>query len=147
MNKKFLISTLVVFVAWMAGSMLIHGVILGEAYMGLGAMVRTPEGQQATFPYMILAHVLLAGAFVWIYQRGREDKPWLAQGVRYGVAIALVGPVPTYLIYYAVQPWPGNLVAQQIVGDGILVIVLGVIVAALNKPAAAPAASNDDVAG
>jgi hypothetical protein len=65
-----------------------------------------------------------------------EDKPWLAQGVRYGVAVALLAPVPVYLIYYAVQPWPGNIVAQQIIGDGLLVIVLGIVVAALNKPAA-----------
>ena len=147
MNKKFLISVVAVFVAWMLGSMLVHGIILGEAYMALGDMMRTPEGQEATFPFMIFAHVLMAIAFVWIYQRGQEDKPWLAQGVRYGVAIALIAPVPNYLIYYAVQPMPVNLVAQQIIGSSVVVIVLGVIVAALNKPAAAPAASNDDDAG
>ncbi len=30
------------------------------------------------------------GAFVWIYQRGTEDKPWVQQGLRFGIAIALV---------------------------------------------------------
>ncbi len=85
---------------------------------------------------MLIAHVIMAGAFVWIYQRGNENKPWLQQGLRYGVAVALLAPVPVYLIYYAVQPWPADIVSQQIIGDGLLVIVLGVIVAALNKPAA-----------
>lgn len=135
MNKKFLISSVVVFVAWMAGSMLVHGVMLGEAYEGMGPMVRTVEDQAAYFPYMILAHVFMSVAFVWIYQRGTEDKPWLAQGIRYGIAIALLAPIPVYLIYYAVQPWPIDIVVRQIVGDTALVIVLGVIVAALNKPA------------
>jgi hypothetical protein len=29
------------------------------------------------FPLMMLAHVILSGAFVWIYARGAEAKPWL----------------------------------------------------------------------
>jgi len=44
---------------------------------------------------MILAHVILAGAFVWIYSRGVEAKPWLAQGFRFGLAIALPTRVRT----------------------------------------------------
>ena len=135
MNKKFLISWIVVFVVWMIGSFLVHGLLLGDAYASLGEMVRPEADQQAYFPYMLVAHVIMAGAFVWIYQRGTEDKPWLAQGIRYGVAVALLAPVPVYLIYYAVQPWPGNVVAHQIIGDGLLVVILGIVVAALNKPA------------
>ena len=46
---------------------------------------------------------------------------------------ALLTVVPTYLIYYAVQPMPAMTVAKQIVFDGILVVVLGVIVAALYR--------------
>jgi hypothetical protein len=78
---------------------------------------------------MLLAHVILAGAFVWIYARGVEAKPWLGQGLRYGVAIALLTIVPTYLIYYAVQPMPGSTVAKQILFDGVLVLILGAVTA------------------
>ena len=35
---------------------------------------------------MLLAHVLMAGAFAWIYAFGREAKPWLAKGPT-GVAV------------------------------------------------------------
>ncbi len=136
MSKKFLISWVVIFVVWMVGSFLVHGLMLGEVYASMGSLYRPEADQQAYFPYMLAAHVIMAGAFVWIYQRGSEDKPWLAQGVRYGVAITLLAAVPTYMIYYAVQPLPGNLVAHQIIGDGLLLIVLGVVVAFLNKPAA-----------
>jgi hypothetical protein len=76
---------------------------------------------------MILAHVIKAGAFVWIYARGVEAKPWLAQGVRFGVAVAMLMIVPIYLIYYVVQPLPTSLVIKQIVFDGTLIIVLGMI--------------------
>lgn len=30
----------------------------------------------------ILAHVIMSGAFAWIYARGNEAKPWLGQGIR-----------------------------------------------------------------
>jgi hypothetical protein len=82
---------------------------------------------------MILAHVILSGAFVWIYARGAEAKPWMAQGVRFGVAVALLTIVPTDMIYFVVQPMPGEVVIKQIIGDGILIVILGAIVAWLYR--------------
>ena len=38
-----------------------------------------------------------------------------------------------YMIYYVVQPMPGAHVVKQIVFDGILVLVLGAIVAYLYR--------------
>ena len=56
---------------------------------------------------MLIAHALIACGFVWIYRMGREaDKPWIAQGLRFGAAIIVLTTIPTYLIYFAVQPMP-----------------------------------------
>jgi len=89
---------------------------------------------------MVVAHVILAGAFVWIYERGiAPDLPWLGQGARFGLAVALLTVVPTYLIYFVVQPTPQALMIKQIVFDGILLIVLGVIVAFMYRDAGKPA--------
>ncbi len=138
MNKKFLISWVVIFVAWMAGSFVVHGLLLGADYASAEPNMMRPEAeQQAMFHWMLIAHIMLAGAFVWIYDRGNEMKPWLQQGVRFGIAVALLAIVPVYLIYYAVQPTPGMLVAKQIVFDSTLIVILGIIVAFLNKPQAA----------
>ncbi|HVF63787.1 MAG TPA: hypothetical protein VNE58_07325 [Casimicrobiaceae bacterium] len=129
MDKRFFIAWIVVFVAWMAGSIVVHGMLLRADYLALSNLFR-PEGEaQQYFPLMILAHVILAGAFTWIYARGREARPWTGQGVRYGVAIALLTVVPTYLIYYVVQPTPGSLAARQIAFDAILIVLLGLVVA------------------
>ncbi|MDH3374215.1 MAG: hypothetical protein OER22_09640 [Gammaproteobacteria bacterium] len=133
MNKKFLISWVVVFVVWMAGSFAIHGAWLAELYAQHPNLYRTESDTQALFYLMLIAHVIMAGAFVWIYQRGAEDKPWLTQGIRFGIAIALLAVVPTYTIYYVVQPMSGNLAVQQIIGESVLVLILGIIVAFLNK--------------
>jgi drug/metabolite transporter (DMT)-like permease len=131
MDKKFLIAWLLLFVVWMAGSFLVHGLLLGADYTALqGKLYRTEQDSQKYFPVMLLAHVLLAGAFCWIYARGREaGKAWMGQGLRFGLAVALLTAVPTYMIYYAVQPTPGLLAIKQMLFDAVLIVVLGVVVA------------------
>ena len=62
-----------------------------------------------------------------------EAKAWLGQGLRYGLAVALLTVVPTYVIYFAVQPMPGALVAKQIVFDGLALLVLGAVVASFYR--------------
>jgi hypothetical protein len=133
MNRKFLIAWLVVFVVWMAGSFVVHGALLHDDYSQLPNLFRPEPDAQRYFHLMILAHVLMAGAFTWIYARGMEAKPWLSQGLRYGLAVALLTIVPFYLIYYVVQPMPGMVVVKQIVFDGILLLVLGAVVAFLYR--------------
>jgi hypothetical protein len=129
MNKRFFIAWIVIFVAWMAGSFVVHGVLLHDDYTKLSGLFRSEADSKAYFPLMILAHVILSGAFAWIYSRGVEAKPWLPQGIRFGLAIAALTIVPTYIIYYVVQPMPGALVVKQIVFDGILILILAVIAA------------------
>lgn len=138
MNKKFSIAWLVLFIAWTAADFLIHEILLKPDYAQLARLYRPVADSQAYFPWILLAHVLSAGAFAWIYARGREAKPWLAQGVCYGVAVALLGVIPGYLIYYAVQPLPGVMVVKQIIFSGILIVVLGIIVAWLYRDTATP---------
>lgn len=133
MSKKFLIAWIVIFVVWMAGSYVVHGALLHDDYAQLGNLFRSEAEAQQYFPWMILAHVILAGAFVWIYARGVEAKPWLPQGVRFGIAVALLTIVPTYMIYYVVQPMPGIVVVKQMLFDGILMVILGSIVALLYR--------------
>ena len=129
MNKRYFIAWGVIFIVWMAGSFVVHGVLLHEDYSKLMNLFRTEADAQRFFPLMLLAHVILSGAFVWIYARGVEARPWLAQGLRFGVAIALLTIVPTYLIYYVVQPMPAVTVVKQMVFDGVLMLILGVVAA------------------
>ena len=132
MNKKFLIAWLVVFVVMFLGGFAIHGLLLADEYMATGLM--RPEAEQQGFmAWMLLAHVMMAGAFTWIYARGVENKPWLGQGLRFGLALALFCTVPIYLIYYCVQPVPEMLVIRQIAYDLILMLVVGAVVAFLYR--------------
>ena len=125
MNKTFFIAWVVLFVVWMAGSFVVHGLLLHADYEKLPQLFRAGPEAQKYFPLMILAHVIMAGALAWIYARGAEAKPWLGQGLRFGAAVALLTVVPLYTIYYVVQPMPGMLAVRQIAFDGILMLVLG----------------------
>ena len=135
MNKRFFIAWIVLFVVWFLGSWVVHGMLLHDDYAALPNLFRSEADSMRYFPLMILAHIILSGAFAWIYSRGVENLPWLAQGIRYGLAIALLTVVPLYLIYYVVQPMPGATVVKQIVYDAILTVILGVIVAYVYRTA------------
>jgi hypothetical protein len=129
--KKLLLAWLIVFVAWMAGSVVVHGTLLHGDYAQLPHLFRPEAESQQLFTLMVLAHVMLAGALVWIYSRGVERTPWLPQGLRFGLAVAFLTVIPTYIIYYVVQPMPSGMVVKQIVYDAVLMVLLGAITAFL----------------
>ena len=132
MNAKFLVAWLVIFILWMIAGVVVHGILLQADYMATNLM-RPEAEQQEYMVWMLAAHAIMAGAFVWIYSRGREAKAWLGQGLRFGLAVALLAVVPGYLIYYCVQPVPGMLVVKQIVFSTIVMLVLGAAVAFLYR--------------
>ena len=133
MNKKFVISVVVMFVMAMAIGFLVHGVILHDEYRKLPNLLRSEASAQNLFGLMILAHVFIALGFSWIYIKGKENRPWLGQGFRYGLAVAVMMTIPTYLIYYVIMPFPSDLVAQQIVFDTIGIVAMGIVLAWINR--------------
>lgn len=44
-----------------------------------------------------------------------------------------LAPIPMYMIYYTVQQMPGALAHNQIIGDSITVVVVGIVVAFLSR--------------
>ena len=128
MDKKFFISVVVIFIISMVFGFVNHGMVLAEEYQATG-LFRPDAEAEAYLIWMLLAHIIMSFAFVWIYQQGREDKPWVSQGIRFGIIIALLMALPVYLIYYAVQPMPGILVFRQIAYDTVALVVMGLVVA------------------
>ena len=129
MDRRALIGTLAVFAVWMAGSYLVHGVLLHADYAQFPNLYRTQTETGALMPILVAAHGLLAGAFAWIYARGTEAKAWIPQGLRYGLAVACLTVIPTYTNTYVVQPLPPMMVMRQILFDSLLLVVLGLVIA------------------
>ena len=132
MNKTFAISVTVMFVVASIAGFVVHGMLLGADYARL-TFFRTHGDFMEHYAAMAAGNLIWAIGFTWIYRQGRDGRPFVGQGVRFGIAVALLAVIPTYLIYYAVQPMPSDLVAEQIVFDTIAMVIMGVIVAALNR--------------
>ncbi len=132
MDKKFIISVVVIFVVSMLLGFVTHAWVLADEYTATG-LFRSLEDQEAHFTWMLLAHLIMSYAFVKIYLFGREDKPWMAQGMRFGFLIALFAVVGVYLIYYSVQPLPEMLVFRQAAYDTVNMMIMGIVVAWLHR--------------
>ncbi len=134
MGGRFWISVVVMSVLTLMGGFVVHGMLLHGDYAQLPKLLRTEEDQGGHFIWMLLAHVFMGFGLTWIYVKGREPgKPAVGQGLRFGAAISVLMTIPMYLIYYAIQPWPGAVVVKQIVYDVIVMLVLGVVVALINR--------------
>jgi hypothetical protein len=130
---RFVISVIVIFVLSMGFGFLIHEILLKADYDQVRQLFRSEEDGKAHFIYLVLGQLIFSIGFVWIYNKGKEAKPFFEQGLRYGIAIAILTSIPTFLVYYAIQPLPSALVMKQIIFDSIGVIVRGIVVAGLNK--------------
>ena len=134
--KRMGLTVFVVFLVFTVLSFVIHGVLLQPLYQQTPQLLRAEQDANQHMLFMLLGFLVFSIAFVWIYARGLEAKPWVGQGLRYGLAIWLIASVSRYLIYYAIQPWPGTVVFLQIGLELIMMLLLGVTVAALfRKPA------------
>ena len=134
MNMRFLVSVVALFVTSMVLGIVVHGLLLGPDYQKLVPnLFRTEQDSQAHFAWMLIAHVFIAVGFTWIYRAGRNQRPWLGQGVRFGIAVAVLTTIPGYLIYYAVQPMPFDVVVKQVAFDSIAMVVMGIVAAAVNR--------------
>ena len=144
MDKRFWISGVAAFIVLYMLSFVVHSLILGGDYiqiMNERNLFRPPGEAMNYMPFMLVAHLLMGFAFAWIYRQGiAPNESWVMQGVRFGIAAALFGTIPMYLIYYSLQPWPFSTVIKQIVLQTISTVIAGVVVAWLNRSTAPTAA-------
>ena len=129
--KRLVLTIIVIFVVANFLGFFIHAIWLKQDYMPVANLYR-PEGQEK-MPFIVLAYLAFAVGSVWLYAHGVEDKPWLGQGVRFGIAMWLVLTIPSFFIAYAVQPVPVILMAKQVTSEAVGKVVLGIITAMLYR--------------
>jgi hypothetical protein len=139
MSKKTIGAIVASFVLLIAGRYLIHSVLLQNAYMQSKDVWRTPEAMLHRMWAAQLANFVFAIAAVLIYVRGIEQKPWLGQGIRFGILLALLTAVPQSLIEYFVYPIRHEMAIHWIFGEGGLAVLLGIMIAAICQPKPASA--------
>jgi hypothetical protein len=135
MNKRFWLSVVVVVVLLVMLGYVVHGVMLFGDYHSeaVARLYRSDAEQMAYLPFLFPAHILAAIAVVWLYNRGARTPSWVMDGLKFGAAIAVLMIVHKFVAYYTVQPIPGMVTAKQIVFDSMAMIVIGLVIARLNR--------------
>jgi hypothetical protein len=122
------------FVVQYGGDYVLHGILLKSAYEAVPQYYRTDAGFMSHMWALILGELLFAIAAVLIYKRGAEKKPWVGQGIRFGILLALIGVAPNVLITYAVTPVNHRLALHWMIGDGIIAVLVGLVAAGICQP-------------
>lgn len=131
-TKKLLLTIIVIFFVTFLTGFLIHAVLLRQDYMAVKDIYR-PEGQEKIV-WIWLAYLAFAIGSVVAYAKGVENKPWLGQGIRFGILMWLILTIPSFFIAYAVQPVTTSLMVKQVLFEGVNKILLGIITAVLYRP-------------
>jgi hypothetical protein len=130
-TKRKVLAIVAGFVLLGIGRYLIHGLWLIATYRQNASLWR-PESAMVHLVWVVqLANLILSFAAVLIYVRGVELKPWPGQGLRFGILLALATAVPQSMVEYYTYPVPSMLMIQWIIGEGLLAVLLGVVIAAI----------------
>jgi hypothetical protein len=132
--KRYVVVAIVVWVALFILEYILHGVVLTGFYRDIEHTLRPANSMPAFFAWVLLGEVILAFGFCYIFVKGYENRG-IAEGVRYGLLIGITFGVSTTLINYAVHPIPGGMAVALIVGYAVEMGILGIIAAAIYKPA------------
>jgi hypothetical protein len=135
--KKTILAMVVGFVVQLGGLFLIHGVWLKPDYLATAALWRTQQAAVARVWAMLLGSLIYVVGAVLIYVRGREEKPWMGQGVRFGILLAMVVVVYSSLSGWVILPVAHLLVEKWIISESVLAVVLGLVIAGICQPARA----------
>jgi hypothetical protein len=130
-------TTLAAFLVAQVAAVVIHGVVLSADYGPYeGTLLRasgsgTPPWQMLFLP---VAHLALIVPLVWVYGRLPLHGTTLARGVKLGVLGWTIGQLPVWLLWYAQQPWPGDLVLKQLGLELVASLLIGLTIAAAAGP-------------
>jgi hypothetical protein len=140
-TKKLIGAIVAAFVILFMAGFLVHSVLLGTTYRHMrdaGFSFRTEDAMRHKLWGVWVSDALYSILFVWVYARGKEEKPWIGQGIRYGILMTLFTVVPSTLNDYVVYNLPHTLVLHWIIAGLTTLILMGLAAAAiLKKPRAA----------
>ena len=135
-------TTVAAFLVANAFATLIHGFILSADYERFeGTLLRasgtgTPPWQMLFLP---VVHLIVIASLVWLYGRLRFEGSTVARGLKLGVLGWTLGQVPVWLLWYAEQPWPGDLVLKQLGLELASSLAIGLTIALVAGASAVPA--------
>ncbi len=131
--KRFWLSVLVVFVAYMLIDALVHMVLLADLYDQVSHLWRADAEMQKLFPLMWLGTLIFTIFFVLIFTKGYEGRG-IAEGIRFGLYIGVFMGFPMAFGSYAMYPLPFILAVYWFIASVVEMIIAGAVAAAVYRP-------------
>ena len=125
--KKFTIASIAVFIFIFIFDLLFHGVYLKSMYEQTASLWRPEEAMKTYILWLTLGQIIISIGFVALFTKAFK-RGGIAEGVVYGLLLAIIF-IGNLLIWYAVSPYPTNLLINWIIGTLIELILAGIIVA------------------
>ena len=130
-TKKFLLTSLAVFVTLQILDFVIHNLILAADYEALVAVWR-PDMMDKMW-VMYITGIVFSLLFVYIFSKGQEGKG-VMEGVKYGFIIGLLVVFVGSFNQFVVYPIPYGLTWKWIIYGLIEFVILGAVTALIYKP-------------
>ena len=133
--KRFLGAVLAVTAVIVAIDMVLHNVILMDAYKQTMHLWRSEAEMKNLFWLILAGYPVFALFFVWIFAKGYEkDKPGLGQGLRFGILAGLLVFAATNMMCYAVMPLPAVIPVAWFLGGMVECVAGGIVAGLIYKP-------------
>src|SRR4026207_1332153 len=137
--KRFIIAFFAAFIFMFFWGWFYNGVMLKDVSAEVQNLFRPREEIMGMLHWIIIGQAGLALSFVLIYASGFAGGG-IAAGVRLGIMIEFLA-VSARCAIYATRPFPAKVLVLISIGGFIEMIVTGVIVGAIYKPASARSSS------
>jgi len=134
-QKKFWIAFIVIFVVYEITNFIVHGLILGPAYMSddVAPLFRPQEVLESTSWLRLFTELVWSFFFIFIFVKGYENKGIL-EGVKFGIYIGLFYSFVWAYQSYWMYPMPYSLALEWFIFGLIQCVILGIIAAMVYKP-------------
>jgi hypothetical protein len=135
--KKFILAFIAAYIFLFFWGWLLNGLVLKDVYAQTPNLWRAQSEMMSLFHWIIIGQALVVFAFVMIYASGFASGGVIA-GIRLGILLEIAA-IGMRLGFYTVQPSPGKLVFYGSAAGLVEMIIVGAMVGAIYKPAAARA--------
>jgi len=133
--KRFVLAFVAAYVFLFFWGWLVNGVVLKDVYAETPNLWRSQNDMMSLFHWILIGQALIVFGFVMIYASGFAGGGVTA-GIRLGILLEIAA-IGMRLGFYAVQPIPAKLIIYGSISGLIEMIIVGAMVGAIYKPAAA----------
>ena len=131
--KRYILGSLAVFVFIYLAEFVFHGMIMADNYSQHADIIRADEDALAHMGYMAAGFVVMAFGFCFVFIQGYKGTG-VAEGIRFGLYVMLAFGLSTKLINHAVFPYPVDWIYLTTLGEGIIYMAAGALIASIYKP-------------